>query len=73
MQALLLSHRREREPSQDSTFEKTAKKKPSNSNPLRIKHFVSGNSISFKYEWHNIMQIQYTKIMGGGGGEGGVG
>ena len=32
-----------------------------NSNPLGIKRFVSGISISFKCECHIIMQIQYTK------------
>ena len=32
-----------------------------NSNPLGIKGFVSGISISFKCECHIIMQIQYTK------------
>ena len=32
-----------------------------NSNPLAIKRFVSGISISFKCECHIIMQIQYTK------------
>ena len=32
-----------------------------NSNPLGIKRFVSGISISFKFECHIIMQIQYTK------------
>ena len=32
-----------------------------NSNPLGIKRFVSGISISFKCECNIIMQIQYTK------------
>ena len=32
-----------------------------NSNPLGIKRFVSGISISFKCECHIIMQMQYTK------------
>ena len=32
-----------------------------NSNPLGIKRFVLGISISFKCECHIIIQIQYTK------------
>ena len=35
--------------------------KLTNSNPLGIKRFVSGISISFKCECNIIMQIQYTK------------
>ena len=37
-----------------------------NSNPLGIKRFVPGISISFKYECYIIMQIQYTKNLNPG-------
>ena len=37
-----------------------------NSNPLGIKHFVSGISISFKCECHIIMQIQNTENLNPG-------
>ena len=37
-----------------------------NSNPLGIKRFVSGISISFKCECHIIMQIQHTKNLNHG-------
>ena len=37
-----------------------------NSNPLGIKRFVSGISISFKCECNIIMQIQYTENLNPG-------
>ena len=37
-----------------------------NSNPLGIKHFVSGISISFKCECHILMQLQHTKNLNPG-------